>query len=178
MLTSLDPSISEEEMDDAVRGGHYVLQAYATNHWLDHVKEGIRGDTGSEDFTTLGQKILMFLAKRTNQDFDRKTAREEGVLELKQFEKGQKHVYRELCYINSSLATELSESLKPSKKNSEPPKFLLSSSAPSGNVAVAGYRTPKSPKHRSMVDEKLIHSRYLLYKERSHLTLYSTLKIR
>ena len=121
MLTCFDPSITEEEIDAAVLGGHYILQAYATNHWLDHVKEGIRGDTGSEDFMTLSQKILLFLARRTNQNFDRKAARDEGVLELKPFEKVQKRLYQELCYINSSLTTELSESLKASKKNSEPP---------------------------------------------------------
>ena len=108
-------------MDSAVLGGHYILQAYATNHWLDHVKEGIRGDPGSEDFVTLSQKILLFLARRTNQNFDRKAARDEGVLELKPFEKVQKRLYQELCYINSSLTTELSETPKASKKNSEPP---------------------------------------------------------
>ena len=121
MLTSFDPGITEKEVESAVLDGHYILQAYATHHWLDHVKEGIRDDGGSEDFKALSQKIMMFLARRTNQNFDRKAARDEEVLELKQFEKDQKRLYRELCYINSSLTTELSESLKASKKNSEPP---------------------------------------------------------
>ena len=121
MLTSFDPSMTEEEVDAAVLGGHYILQAYATNHWLDHVKEGTRGDGGSEDLKILSQKIMTFLARRTNQNFDRKAARDEDVLELKQFEKDQKFLYRELCYINSSLTTELSESLETSKKNSKPP---------------------------------------------------------
>ena len=126
MLTCFDPSITEE-MDSAVLGGHFILQAYATNHWLEHVKEGIRGDTGSEDFVTLSQKILLFLARRTNQNFDRKAAKDEGVLELKPFEKIQRRLYQELCCINSSLTTELSESVKASKKNSEPHQFRLSS---------------------------------------------------
>ena len=130
MLTCFDLSITEEEMDATVLGGHYILQAYATNHWLDHVKEGIRGDTGSDDFMTLSRKILMFLARRTNQDFDRKAAKEEGVLELKPFEKVEKRLYQELCYINSSLTTELSESLKASKQNSEPHNFVLLPHAP------------------------------------------------
>ena len=127
MFTCFDLSITEEEMDAAILGGHYILQAYATTHWLDHVKESIRDDTGSTDFMILCQKIQRFLAKRTNQNFDREAAREEGVLELKQFEKDQKHMYRELCYINSSLASELSESLKPSRKNCEPPNLYRSS---------------------------------------------------
>lgn len=127
MFTCFDLSITQEEMDAAVLGSHYILQAYATTHWLDHVKESIRDDTSSTDFMILCQKIWRFLAKRTNQNFDQKAARKEGVLELKQFEKDQEHLYRELCYINSSLALELSESLKPSKKNSEPPNFRLSS---------------------------------------------------
>ena len=121
MLTSFDPSITEEEVESAVLGGHYILQAYATHHWLDHVKEGIRDYSGSEDFEALSRKIMMFLARRTNHNFDRKAARDEDVLELKQFEKYQRGLYRDLCYINSSLTTELSESLKASKKNSEPP---------------------------------------------------------
>lgn len=121
MLTSFDPSMTEEERDDAVLGGHYILQAYATNHWLDHVKEGTRGDGGSEDFKALSQKIMMFLARRTNPNFDRKAARKQDVLELKQFEKDHKRLYQELCYINSSLTTELSESLEASEENGKPP---------------------------------------------------------
>ena len=153
MLTCFDVSITEEEMDAAILGGHYVLQAYATNHWLDHVKEGIRGDTGSEDFLTLSQKILLFLARRTNHNFDRKAARDEGVLELKPFEKVQKRLYQELCYINSSLTTELSESLKASetsKKNSEPPQFRLASTCvvrKRGNHRVLNPGILKIPNH-------------------------------
>lgn len=127
MFTCFDLSITEEEIDAAVLGGHYILQAYVTTHWLDHVKEGIRGNMGSADFASLCQKISMLLGRRANQNFDRKSARKEGVQELKQLEKDQKHIYEELCYINSSLASELSESLKPSKKNSESPDFRLSS---------------------------------------------------
>lgn len=110
-------------MDAAALDGHFTLQPYATTHWLDHVKEGIQGDMGSTDFMVLCQKISMFLMRRANQNFDRKSMKEERVLELKQFEKDQKHIYRELCYINSSLASELSESLKPSKNNSKSLSF-------------------------------------------------------
>lgn len=119
MLTCFDLNITEEETDSAILDGHYILQAYATAHWLDHVKEGTRGNMGSADFVILCQKIWMFLARRTNQNFDRNSAKKEGVLELKLFEKDQKPIYRELCYINSSLASELSDSLKPSKKKGE-----------------------------------------------------------
>ena len=119
MFTCFDLIITEEETDSAILDGHYILQAYATTHWLDHVKEGTRGNMSSADFVILCQKIWMFLAKRTNQNFNRKSAKEERVLELKLFEKDQKHIYRELCYINSSLASELSQSLKPSKETSE-----------------------------------------------------------
>ena len=122
MFPCFDLSITEEDIDEAVLKGQYVLQPYATYYWLEHVKEGIRGDLGSADFA-LCQKILMFLGRRANQNFDRKSAREERVLELKPLEKDQKHLYQELCYVNSSLASELSESLKPSKKDSEFPKF-------------------------------------------------------
>ena len=122
MFPCFDLSITEEEIDVAVRNGYYVLQPYATYHWLEHVKEGMRGDKDSAD-SALCQKILIFLARRANQNFDRKSAREERVLELKPFEKGQTDLYQELCYINSSLASELSESLKPSQKDSESPNF-------------------------------------------------------
>lgn len=68
------------------------------------------------------------LEKGRNKDFDVKSARAEGVLELKKLEKDDRKesrsAYRKLCYINSSLALELSESLKPSKKNGESPLFL------------------------------------------------------
>ena len=124
MLTCFDLSITEEEIDAGVLSGHYVLQAYATTHWLDHVKEGIRGDIGSADFMSLCQKIWRFLARRSNQNFDRKSAKDVAVLELKQLEKDHKDIYRELCYINSSLASELPESLKVPKKNSESPSFM------------------------------------------------------
>ena len=157
MLTCFNPSIPEEEMDAYILDGHYILQAYATSHWLDHVKEGIRGDTGSQDLMTLIQKITLFLAKRQNQDFDWKALREEGVLELKPFEKHQKRLYQELCYINSSLTTELSESLKVSKKKSEHRQFHFSSHAPPGNVVqhncwVQKPETPEIPKHWDFVD--------------------------
>ena len=134
LFTCFDLSITEEEMDDAILDGHFTLQAYATTHWLDHVKEGIQGDMDSKDFMRLCQKISMFLMRRANQNFDRKSMKEESVLELKQLEKNQKHIYRELCYINSSLASELSESLKPSKNNSE----SLSSYCAARNSAFAG----------------------------------------
>ena len=122
MFPCFDLSITEEEIDVAVLDGHYVLQPYATYHWMEHVKEGVRGDTGFADFA-LCQKMLIFLGRRANQNFDRKSAREERVLELKPLEKDQKQLYQELCYVNSSLASELSESLKPSKKDSESPGF-------------------------------------------------------
>lgn len=124
MTTCFDLSITEEEIYAGVLSGHYVLQAYATTHWLDHVKEGIRGDIGSADFMSLCQKIWRFLARRSNQNFDRKSAKDVDVLELKHLEKEHKDIYRELCYINSSLASELPESLKVPKKNSESPSFL------------------------------------------------------
>ena len=122
MFPCFDLSITDKDIDAAVLDGHYVLQAYATNHWLEHVKEGIRGDIGSADFA-LCQKILEFLGRRANQNFDRKSASKERVLELKLLEKDQKYLYQELCYVNSSQASELSESLKPSKKISELPEF-------------------------------------------------------
>ncbi len=125
MFTCFDLSITEEETDRAILDGHYTLQAYATTHWLDHVKEGTRGNTGSAVFDVLCQKIYAFLARRTNQNFDRKSAKEEDVLELKQFKKDHKYIYRELCYVNSSLASELSESLKSSKKNGGSLSYLF-----------------------------------------------------
>lgn len=117
-------SITEEQINTAVLDGHYILQAYATTHWLDHVKKSIRGDLGSADFDRLSQNICDFLATRDNKEFDKKSVREEGVLELKKLEKKDEKTYRQLCYINSSLALELSESLEPTKKNSESPSFL------------------------------------------------------
>lgn len=125
MLTCFDLSITEEEIDGGVLSGHYVLQAYATTHWLDHIKECIQGDIASADFMILCQKILRFLARRSNQNFDRKSVKDVAVLELKQFEKDHKDIYRDLCYINSSLASELPESLKVPKKNSESPSLLF-----------------------------------------------------
>lgn len=119
MFTCFDLNVTEEETDAAILGGHYVLQAYATTHWLHHVKECIQGDMGPADMEDLCTKIWRFLVKRTNPNFDRKSAKEERMPELKQLEKKQKDLYRELCYINSSLASELSESLKAPKKNSE-----------------------------------------------------------
>ena len=119
MFTCFDLSITEEEIDEAVSDGHYVLQAYATIYWLDHVIEGIREDIGSTNFRILSQKIWRFLAKRSNQNFDQKSAKEVGVPELKQFEKIDKELYRDLGYIHSSVASELSEPLKASDKNSE-----------------------------------------------------------
>ena len=127
MFTCFDPSITEEEIDRAILDGHYSLQAYATTHWLDHVKEGTRGDMGSAGFVALCQKIFAFLARRTNQNFDRKFAKEEDFLELEQFKKDHKYIYREMCYMNSSLASELSETLKASKKNGESHSYLFAS---------------------------------------------------
>lgn len=146
MFTCFDLSIIEEEVNDAVLGGHYILQAYATTHWLDHIKEGIRGDTGSADSKVLCQKILTFLARRTNHYFDRKSAKEEQVLELKQFQKDQKTMYRELCYINSSLAQELSESLESSKKDGEFPTFRLSSLREARRIGSRRVRIPNELK--------------------------------
>ena len=117
MFACFDLTITEEEVDAAVLGGHYTLQAYATTYWLDHVKEGVSGDMVSEDFAPLCKKMWIFLTRRANQNFDRKSARKEGVLELKHLEKDDEHIYQELCYINSSLASELSDSPKSSKKD-------------------------------------------------------------
>ena len=128
MFTCFDLSNSEEEIDAAVLGGDYTLQAYASTHWLDHVKEGIRGDISSTDIMTLCRKIWRFLAKRSNQNFDRKSAKDVGVLELKQLERNEKDLYRELCYISSSLSSELSEPLKAPKINSELLSCLYSTS--------------------------------------------------
>ena len=144
MFPYFDLSITEEEIDGAVLDGRYVLQPYATYYWLEHVKEGIRGDTGSADFA-LCQKLLIFLGRRANQNFDRKSAREERVLELKPFEKDQKHLYQELCYVNSSLASELSESLKPSKKDSKSSNFRSLSLYAAGEVC--NFKTFRSQKH-------------------------------
>ena len=119
MFTSFDLSITEEEIDKAILDGHYVLQAYATTHWLDHVIEGTRGDSGSPELMGLCNKIWRFLATRSNQNFDRKSARNVDVPELKQFDKIEKTLYSDLCYIHSSVASELSESLKAPKEKSE-----------------------------------------------------------
>lgn len=124
MLTCFDLSITDEEIDAGVLSGHYVLQAYATTHWLDHVKEGIRDDIGSADFMNLCHKIWRFLARRSNQNFDRKSAKEVAVLELRPLKKDHEDIYQELCYINSSLASELPESMKAPKKNSKAPPTL------------------------------------------------------
>ena len=136
MLTSFDLSITEEEIDKAILDGHYVLQAYATTHWLDHVIEGVRGDMGSTDLRVLCQKIWPFLAKRSNQNFDRKSAKNVDVPELKQFEKIDKALYRDLCYIHSSVASELSGSLKETKKNCECLSYLCSGR----EIAVTQYK--------------------------------------
>ena len=119
MFTCFDLNITEEEIDSAILDGHYVLQAYATIYWLDHVIEGIREDIGSTSFRILSQKIWRFLAKRSNQNFDQKSAKKVSVPELKQFEKIDKELYGDLAYIHSSVASELSEPLKASDKNSE-----------------------------------------------------------
>ena len=119
MFTCFDLSLTEEEIDNNVLDGHYVLQAYATTHWLDHVEEGIQRDVASIDFTFLCKKIWRFLSIRSNQNFDRKSARDVDVLELKHFEKYEKELYRKLCHIHSSGASEISESTNPPIKYSE-----------------------------------------------------------
>ena len=167
MFPSFDLRITEEETDKAVLDGHYVLQPYATYHWLEHVKEGIRGDTGSADFA-LCKKMLEFLGRRANQNFDRKSAREERVLELKSLEKDQQHLHRELCYVNSSLASELSKSLKPSKKDSESPNFRSLSLCAAGRSLQ--FQNPEAPLILNLLFEKCNNSNLVC-----HCTLPPTL---
>ena len=147
MFSCFDLSNTEDDIDEAIIKGHYVLQPYATYYWLEHVKEGIRGGLDSAGIA-LCQKVLIFLGRRANQNFDRKSAREERVPDLKPLEKDQKHLYQELCYVNSSLASELLESLKNSKKNSESPPhpiFVLCACVQLGGVC--NFKTLRSLKH-------------------------------
>lgn len=122
MFVCFDLNTSDEDSDYANLNGHCVLQAYATSHWLDHVKLGTQGNVSSEDFSGICQKIFVFLCKRTNQNFDRKKAKWEGVLDLTQFERTQPHIYESLCRISSSSALDLPEDPKSKKDQSECPR--------------------------------------------------------
>ena len=112
MFMCFDLKISKDDLDDALLRGRCVLQAYATSHWLYHVKQSIRDDTDSADFRRLCQKISMFLARRNNSSFDRKKAKVEGTVELNPFQKDEKHIYETLCLVNSAEALELPDQLK------------------------------------------------------------------
>lgn len=123
MFTCFDPNISKQEMNAAIIDGHYVLQPYATSHWLDHVKAANQFDTTSSEFGRLCQKIHMFLARRTNSTFKRRLAeckdeadkrkfeREQPsiYLGLTQFENQQPYIYKWLGYINSTITLEFPE---------------------------------------------------------------------
>ena len=119
MFICFDLKVSKNELDDALLKGQCVLQAYATSHWLYHVKQSIRDDTDSAEFKSLRQKISVFLARRNNPNFDRKKARVEGNVELNPFQKEEKHIYETLCLVNSAEALELPEHLKFSKDASK-----------------------------------------------------------
>lgn len=121
MFICFDLKVANDELDDALLRGHCVLQAYATSHWLYHVKQSVRDGTDSAEFRRLCQKISTFLARRNNPNFNRKKARVEGIVELKPFRKEEKHIYDTLCLINSSEALELPEHLKFSKDASKWP---------------------------------------------------------
>lgn len=123
MFTCFDPNTSQQEMNIAIIDGHYVLQPYATSHWLDHVKAAIQCDTTSSEFGRLCQKIHMFLARRTNSTFKRRLAecKDEAAkrkfereqpsmyLGLTQFENQQPYIYKWLGYINSTMTLEFPE---------------------------------------------------------------------
>ena len=119
MFTCFDLKVSKNELDDALLRGKCVLQAYATSHWLYHVKQSIRDDTDSTEFRRLCQKISMFLARRNNPSFDSKKVRVEGTVELNPFQKKEKHIYETLCLVNSTEALELPEHLEFSKDASK-----------------------------------------------------------
>ena len=112
MFICFDLKVASDELDDALLRGHCVLQAYATSHWLYHVKQSVRDGTEATEFRRLCQKISMFLARRNNPNFDRKNARVEGIAELSPFQKEEKPIYDTLCLTNSSEALELPEHLK------------------------------------------------------------------
>ena len=112
MFICFDSKVSKDELDDALLKGRCVLQAYATSHWLYHVKQSIQDDTDSAEFRLLCQKLSMFLARRNNPSFDRKKARVEGTAELHRFQKEEKYIYETLCLVNSAEALELPEHLK------------------------------------------------------------------
>ena len=119
MFRSFDLKVSKDELDDALLRGHCVLQAYATSHWLYHVKQSVRDRTDSAEIRRLCQKISTFLTTRNNPRFDRKKAQVKGTVELKPFQKEEKHIYDTLCLVNSSEALELPEHLKFSKDASK-----------------------------------------------------------
>ena len=119
MFICFDLKVTKDELDDALLRGDCVLQAYATSHWLYHVKQSVRDDTGSAEFRSLCQKLSKFLARRNNPSFDRKKARVEGTVELSPFQKEEKHIYETLCLVNSAEALELPEHLKVSKDASK-----------------------------------------------------------
>lgn len=126
MFSSFDTNTSDEDIDIAILGGHCVLQAYATSHWLDHVKEGTESGISSEEFMSICYKILIFLSRRTNPNFDRKkNSRRERVLDLKQFEGTQQHIYEWLCRITSSSSLDLPEDPKARKDQSKCPMLPL-----------------------------------------------------
>ena len=138
MFTCFDPTISRKDTETAILDGHYVLQPYATSHWLEHVKAASQCDTTTSEFGLLCQKILMFLSRRTNSTFKRRLAECKNDTEtrkfekeqpsmylgLKSFEDHQPYIYKWLGYINSTTTLEFPE--ETSKDLSEYPKDLLS----------------------------------------------------
>ena len=121
MFICFDLKVDKDELDKALLRGYCVLQAYATSHWLYHVKQSVRNSTDPAEFRRLCQKILVFLARRNNPNFNRKKAKVEGTVELDPFQKEDKHLYETLCLVNSGEALELPEHLKFSKDASKWP---------------------------------------------------------
>jgi hypothetical protein len=123
MLICFDTDFPEEEMTSAILNGHYVLQPYATSHWLDHVKAAVQRGMPTSEFEQLCQKIRGFLSRRINPTFNRRLAECKDEKKKKQFEKeqpsmyegltqfehGQAYIYKLLGYINSTMTLEVPE---------------------------------------------------------------------
>lgn len=134
MLTCFDPNFSEAEMTSAILNGHYVLQPYATSHWLEHVKAAVQRGMPTSEFEQLCQKIREFLSRRTNSTFRRRLAECKDEKSKKQFEKeqpsiyqglthfehGQAYIYKWLGYINSTMTLEV-----PEETRKDLSKFLM-----------------------------------------------------
>ena len=105
MFMCFDLKLAEADLDAVLLKGHCNLQAYATSHWLFHVKEGIQDEMEASEFDHLCEKISAFLARRTNPNFDRKKADKEKPRDVEELtpllQKRRKHIYESLCIIDS-----------------------------------------------------------------------------